>query len=121
MASAISSTFVITYDGTLAAGAFATITNPGRAFRIVDIECYGVATAVCTVGKGTVATVVGQSAALTATDTPEPAEMLIANLANASFTSTDAIQIGAATQVVNRVEIYCVATGAGQSLTEVIS
>lgn len=120
MSSAISSSFDITYDGTLAAGAFATITNPGRAFRVVGCTVSGVATAVATVGKGTVATVVGVGTAIS-TDLPANGVMLIANIANATFTATDDIQIGAATAVVNKVVLHCVATGGGQALTEVIS
>jgi len=122
MATGISSSFDITFDAApLAATEVATITNPGRTFTIVGVTAYGAATAVCLVGKGTVATVVAESAALTATDTPELCEMLIANLDNFTFASTDNIQISATTAAINKVVIHCVAGGLGEALTEVIT
>jgi len=116
MAAAISSSFDITYDGPLAAPGSATIANPGRAFRIVGITSYGVNTAVCKVGKNNVAGGLIGTATSTATDLGTEGVLLLANLANATFTPSDDVVIDASVANVNRVIIHCVATGGGQSL-----
>jgi hypothetical protein len=115
MAAAISSSFDITYDGPLS-GSAVTITNPGRAFRIVGITSYGVATAVCKVGKNNVVAGLVGTATSATTDLGTDGVMLLANLANATFTASDNVVIDATVAALNRAIIHCVAIGGGQSL-----
>lgn len=109
----ISSTFAIEADFTAGQGTL-TITNPGRAFRILSVVGTGTATSVITVRKNTGA---GATAAVVTVDVTGEAMLGALTVANVEFLATDDVHITVATADATQVVILCVATGAGQSLT----
>ncbi len=112
----ISSTFAIEADFTASQGTL-TITNPGRAFRILSVVGPGTAASAITVRKNTGA---GATAAVVTVDVTGEAMLGALTVANVEFLSTDDIHITVATADATAVAILCVATGAGQSLTTAV-
>ena len=88
---AISSTFTISAIFPAGQGNV-TITNPGRAFRILAVLGTGTAASVITVKKNLV-----------------------------EFLATDNVFISVATQNATQCDILCVATGGGQVLTNAVA
>lgn len=113
----ISSTFTISTIFPAEQGTV-TITNPGRAFRILTVLGTGTAASVITVKKNTTG---GATAAVCTTDvTGEPLPAILTT-ANVNFLATDNIFIAVATQDATQVDILCVATGGGQALTTAVA
>ena len=115
----ISSCFAIEYTQAAGTGAV-TITNPGRAFRILSCTGTGLTTSVITIRKNTGAGVTAGvinvlNAAGGGSDTlaDQPGTV---TLANADFLYSDNIHITIATANATEVKIYCVATAGGQAL-----
>ena len=114
---AISSTFTISSVFAAAQGTV-TITNPGRAFRVLAVLGTGTAASVITVRKNTGA---GDVAAVCTTDvTGEPLPGIL-TVANLEFLATDNVFINVATQNATQVDILCVATAGGQALTNAVA
>ena len=113
----ISSTFCISAIFPTGTGTV-TITNPGRAFRILTVLGTGTAASVVTVKKNTTG---GATAAVCTTDvTGEPLPGILTT-ANVEFASTDDVFIDVATQAATQVDILCVATSGGQALTNAVA
>jgi len=112
----ISSTFAIEAYFTASQGTL-TITNPGRAFRILQVLGTGVAASVISVFKndGT-----GTAAAIVTCDVTGEALPGILDLAEVEFAATDDVFINVATQNATQATILCVATGAGEALATAV-
>lgn len=114
---ALSSTFSInaifaTNQGTV------TITNPGRSFRILGVTGTGVAASVITVKKNTSG---GDIAAVVTTDVTDEPMWGVLTTANVEFASTDNVFIDVATQNATQVDILCVETGGGTTLSNAVT
>ncbi len=106
----ISSTFDISV--TLDSAATHTVTNPGRAFRIVKIAAYNAGgTPNITVTDGSSDVAATQAAATNAW------KLLALTEANCDFTSAENIVITNANVSTTKLIITCVATGGGQAVT----
>ena len=116
-ATGISSTFSISTIFAAAQGTV-TITNPGRAFRVLAVLGTGTAASVITVKKNTVAGAVVATCTTDVTGEPLPGILTVANL---EFLATDNIFINVGTQNATQVDILCVATSAGQALTTAVT
>jgi len=114
---AISSTFTISSVFATAQGTV-TITNPGRAFRVLAVLGTGTAASVITVKKNTSSGAVAAVCTVDVTGEPLPG---VLNVANLEFASTDNVFIDVATQNATQVDILCVATGGGQTLTNAVA
>ena len=114
---AISSTFTISSVFAAAQGTV-TITNPGRAFRVLAVLGTGTAASVITVKKNTSGGVQVAQVTTDVTGEPLPGILTVANL---EFLSTDNIFIDVATQDATQVDILCVATGGGQTLANAVA
>lgn len=114
---AISSTFTISSIFAAAQGTV-TITNPGRAFRVLAVLGTGTAAAVITVKQNTTA---GNVVAICTTDVTGEALPGILTTANLEFASTDNVFINVATQNATQVDILCVATAGGETLTNAVA
>ena len=114
---AISSTFTISAIFPAGQGNV-TITNPGRAFRILAVLGTGTAASVITVKKNVVG---GVTAAVVTTDVTGEALPGILTTANIEFLATDNVYISVATQNATQCDILCVATGGGQVLTNAVA
>ena len=114
MPATISSTFSIEYTQAAGTGT-ATITNPGRAFRVLSILGTGLNTSVITVRKNSGAgDTVGVCTLATGDLNDFPAALTAANL---GFTASDNVHITIATADATKVTILCSAEGGGQSLS----
>ena len=112
---AISSTFSISAIFAAAQGNV-TITNPGRAFRVLTVLGTGTLGSIITVKKNTVG---GADVAVVTCDvTGEPLPGVLTT-ANVEFAATDNVYISVGTQNATQVDILCVAKSGGQSLTAV--
>ncbi len=113
MPAVISNSFLIDVTESID-GASKTITNPGRAFKVVQVLVTGLNNAVCTVRKNSGS---GDTVATTTLATGDlnsfPSTV---TAANAVFASTDNIHITAATAAISRVVLLCEAAS-GQDLT----
>lgn len=114
----ISSVFTISCDIPTEAQGTVTITNPGRAFRILGATAEGVAASVVTIKKNTSG---GNIAAVITTDVSGETMWGALTKANLEFAATDNIFIDVATQNAGQVDILCVATGGGQTLTNAVT
>jgi len=114
---AISSTFTISSVFAAAQGTV-TITNPGRAFRVLAVLGTGTAASVITVKKNTTGGDVVATCTTDVTGEPLPGILTVANL---EFLATDNIFINVATQNATQVDILCVATGGGQTLANAVA
>ena len=115
--SGLSSTFAINTGFATAQGTV-TVTNPGRAFRILAVLGTGTAASVITVRKNTGG---GDTAAIVTTDvTGEPLPGIL-NVANLEFTATDNVHITVATQNATQCDILCVATSGGTTLLTAVT
>lgn len=112
---AISSTFTISSIFAASQGTI-TITNPGRAFRILGVTATGTAGCVATVKKNTSG---GTTAAVATVDVNNEPMWGVLTTANVEFAATDNVFIEVGTQDGTQVDILCVATGGGQSLSNV--
>lgn len=113
MPATVSSTFAIEYTQAAGTGT-ATITNPGRGFRVLAILGTGSNTSVITVRKNTGAgATVGVCTLATGDLNDFPAALTEANVV---FTKTDNIHITIATANATKVTILCTAES-GYALT----
>ena len=110
--SEISSAFDISV--TLTSAAAHTITNPGRAFRVVQIQAYNAGgTPNLTVTNGS-ANILNAATVATATDAWKNMPL---DEANCNLTSAQNIVVTNANVSTTKLIISCVATGGGQALT----
>lgn len=114
MPAVISSLFAIDIVETIASGASKTVTNPGRAFKIVQVLVTGANGAVCEVRKNTGAGAVAADTTLATGDLNGFTSRVFA--ADAVFAATDNIFVSAATAALSRVTLLCEAAS-GQDLT----
>ena len=113
----ISSTFNISADFATSQGTV-TITNPGRAFRILRVTGTGTAACVIDVKKNTTGGVL--AAQVTVDVTNEPMSGVL-TLANCEFSASDNIFIDVGTQNGTQCDILCVATGGGELLVNAVA
>ena len=116
MPATISSTFTIEFTQAAGQGT-ATITNPGRGFRVLEIFCTGTQASVITVRKNTGAGATVGTATLGAAPANNELPCVLTE-ANVVFTSTDDIHITIATADATKVALLCSAES-GQALTVV--
>jgi len=95
-----------------------TITNPGRAFRILGVTGTGTAASVITVRKNTGG---GATAAVVTTDVTNEPMWGVLTTANVEFSATDNVHITVATQDATQVDILCVATAGGEALSNAVT
>ena len=113
----ISSTFTISTIFPAGQGTV-TITNPGRAFRVLTVLGTGTATSVITMKKNTTG---GVTVAVCTTDvTGEPLPAILTT-ANVDFLATDNVFLAVGTADATQVDILCVATAGGQALTTAVA
>lgn len=113
----ISSTFAIEATFTAGQGTL-TITNPGRAFRVLSMLGTGLNTSVITLRKNTGT---GDTVAVCTLATGDLNDFpSVVTEANAEFASTDDLHLTVATANATKVTVLCVATGAGQALTTAV-
>jgi hypothetical protein len=113
----ISSTFTISSVFAAAQGTV-TITNPGRAFRILGVTGTGTAASLITVRKNTSG---GVTAAVVTTDVTGEPLWGVLTTANVEFLYSDNVHITVATQNATQVDILCVATAGGEALTTAVT
>jgi len=114
MPATISSTFAIEYTQAAGTGT-ATITNPGRSFRVLAILGTGLNSSVITVRKNTGAgATVGVCTLATGDLNDFPAALTEANV---GFASSDNVHITIAGANATKVTLLCTATGGGEDLT----
>ncbi len=105
MAASISSTFNIVVDQTIASGTAVTVTNPGRAFKVVSVFCTGLNGAVCSVQRSTGGTI--SSSTLATGDLNDfPSTITVGNVLVESDVN---LIVGAAAANVTRVVSVCAA------------
>ena len=114
---AISSTFSIGAIFAAAQGTV-TITNPGRAFRILRVTGTGAVGSIITVRKNTGG---GATAAVVTVDVLNEPMNGVLTTANVEFLATDNVHITVGTQNATQVDILCVATGGGQVLQNAVT
>ena len=106
----ISSTFVISV--TLTTAAAYTVENPGRSFRVIEIQAYNAGgTPNLTVTNGSADIV-----AIAATTTNSWKNMTLTE-ANCNLTDAQNIVITNAHASTTKILIFCVATGGGEALS----
>lgn len=115
--STISSTFTISTIFPAEQGTV-TITNPGRAFRVLRVTGTGTAASVIDVHKNTTGGV--QVARVTVDVNNEPMDGVLTT-ANLNFLATDNVCVQVATQDATQCDILCVATGGGELLTSAVA
>ncbi len=113
MPASISSTFMIEFNQAAGTGT-ATITNPGRTFKVIGAFGTGLDTSVITVRKNTGAGAIVAVCTLAAGDLDDFPSVI--TTANASFLATDNIHITIATANATAMKLLCMASDS-QSLT----
>jgi len=113
----ISSTFTISARFSAATGNV-TITNPGRAFRVLSVIGTGVAASVITVKKNDNSGVVVSTVTTDVGNEPMFGKPTVANL---DFLATDNVFILVADQNATQVDILCVATNGGETLVNAVA